>query len=176
MKIVHTVLEGVHRIQLRPIEDERGFFLRVFDLPLLRSVFPTFSVYRVNRSLTRAQGAIRGLHFQHAPRAEGKLVQCLRGSIFDVAVDNRPDSSTYRQWVGFELSAANQEMLLIPEGYAHGFQTLTEDCLIEYFVTGQYAPESEGGLRWNDPAIAIDWPMPCTQTSEKDATWPLIGQ
>lgn len=175
MNLVPTTIADVHRLQLAPIEDERGFFLRVFDLSLLRTVHPGFSVLRVNRSFTRARGAIRGLHFQTPPRAEDKLVQCLKGAIFDVAVDMRPGSPTYRRWVGFELSAANQEMLLIPKGCAHGFQTLTEDCLIEYFVTEAYAPEHEGGLRWNDPALGIAWPQPCTQTSEKDAAWPLMA-
>lgn len=174
MKLIPTRIPDVHRVQLTPIEDDRGFFLKVLEVPLLQQACPDFSVFRVNRSLTRAPGAIRGLHFQKPPRAEGKLVQCLRGMIFDVAVDLRPGSPTYRQWVGSELSAENRDLLLIPRGFAHGFQTLTEDCLIEYFVDEAYAPELEGGFRWNDPALGIEWPLPCSQISAKDAAWPLI--
>ena len=101
-------------------------------------------------------------------------MQCLRGAIFDVTVDNRPESPTFRHWVGFELSAQNQEMMMVPKGCAHGFQTLTEDCLMEYFVSEAYSPEHEGGLRWDDPALGIGWPLVCTLTSEKDAQWPLL--
>jgi len=175
MKLVPTKIADVFRVRPAAFQDERGYFLRVFELPQIQQVDPAFVVYRGNRSFTRQQGAIRGLHFQRAPHAEGKLVQCLRGAIFDVTVDIRPESPTYRHWVGFELSAANQEMLLIPKGCAHGFQTLTEDCLVEYFVTEAYAPDHEGGLRWNDPALGIVWPQACTQTSEKDAAWPLMA-
>jgi len=175
MQLVPTQIADVFLIRLVPIGDARGYFLRVFDLPLLQEVNPSFTVLRVSRSFTRTKGAIRGLHFQHAPRAEDKLVQCIRGAIFDVAVDIRPESPTYRQWVGFELSAENQEMLLVPKGCAHGFQTLTEDCLIEYFVTEAYSPQHEGGMRWDDPALAIEWPLTCTLTSEKDAAWPLLA-
>lgn len=174
MKLIPTPIADVFRVQLEPIEDARGYFLPVFDLARVRAVHPQFSVLRVNRSLTHEPGAIRGLHLQRPPRAEDKLVQCVTGAIFDVAVDARPESPTYRQWVGFEISAANREMLLIPRGCAHGFQTLTGDCLIEYFVSEVYSPADEGGLRWNDPALGIRWPLPCTQTSEKDAAWPLI--
>jgi len=175
MKLVPTKIADAFRIQLSTFGDDRGFFLRVFELPLLHQVDPSFRVFRGNRSLTRRQGAIRGLHFQRPPHAEGKLVQCLRGAIFDVTVDIRPESPTYRQWVGYELSAENQELMLVPKGCAHGFQTLTDDCLVEYFLTDAYAPDHEGGLRWNDPALKIDWPLPCTQTSEKDAAWPLMA-
>ena len=174
MQLTPTPIADVYSVRLRAIEDQRGYFQQVFELPLVRAVHPQFSVLRVNRSLTRRRGSIRGLHFQNPPFEGDKLVQCLRGSIFDVAVDNRPQSTTYRSWVGHELSEANQEMLLIPRGCAHGFQTLTDDCLVEYFVTEVYSPEHEGGMRWNDPTLDIRWPLSCTMTSEKDSAWPLI--
>ncbi len=175
MNPIPTPIAGCYRVQLDLRGDARGYFVRVFDLETLRGIDPSFSVVQVNRSLTGARGAIRGLHFQRAPKAEDKLIQCLRGTIFDVAVDIRPDSPTYRRWVAAELSAENKELLLVPKGCAHGFQTLSEDCLVEYFVTEFYSPQHEGGMHWNDPALGIQWPLPCTMTSEKDAAWPLIA-
>jgi len=174
MKLEPTRIAGVFRIKLEPRGDARGHFARIFDLETMRRADPSFQIVQINRSLTRAKGTIRGLHYQRAPRAEDKLVQCLAGAIFDVAVDLRPGSPTYRQWVGQELSAENQELLLVPKGCAHGFQTLTDDCLVEYFVTEFYSPEHEGGIRWSDPGIGVAWPLGQPFTSEKDAAWPLL--
>jgi len=176
MKLLPTKIAGCYRLQLEPLGDERGYFLRVFEVEVLRRVDPSFNVVRANRSLTRSRGAIRGLHYQRSPRAEDKLVQCLEGVIFDVCVDIRPDSPTYLDWVGAELSRENQELILVPKGCAHGFQTLAEDCLVEYFVNGDYSPSDEGGMRWDDPALGIDWPLPCSMTSSKDAAWPLLSR
>lgn len=173
MHLIPTQIAGCYRVELRPIGDARGHFVGVFDLAALRRVDPSFTVQRVNRSHTRPKGAIRGLHFQRPPMAEDKLVQCLRGAIFDVCVDIRPESPTYLQWVGFELSAENQRLSLVPKGCAHGFQTLSDDCLVEYFVDGSYSPEHEGGRRWDDRALGITWPLSCTLTSERDSRWPL---
>jgi len=175
MKLIPSPIAGCCRLQLPRLEDARGYFQPVLELGLLRQVVPSFTVTRVNRSFTRPKGAIRGLHLQKPPKAEDKLVQCLRGTIFDVAVDIRRDSPTYLKWVGYELSAETQDMMLVPRGCAHGFQTLTEDCLIEYFLTNDYAPEHAYGVRWNDPAFGIPWPLPCTMTSEKDGAWPLLA-
>src|SRR5262245_5082413 len=175
MRLIPTPIAGCHRIELQLLGDERGSFASVFDVNVLRTIDPGFQIVRGNRSHTRLAGAIRGLHFQREPEAEDKLVQCLRGAIFDVCVDLRPASPTYRKWVSAELSAANQQLMLIPRGCAHGFQTLVEDCLVEYFVTGRYAPDHEGGLRYDDPALAIAWPLPCSQTSERDRLWPPLG-
>jgi len=169
-----TKIAGVHGVTLEPRGDARGYFARVFDMTRMREVDPRFQIVQINRSLTQARGTIRGLHYQRAPKAEDKLVQCLQGKIFDVAVDLRVDSPTYRQWVGRELSAENKELFLVPKGCAHGFQTLTDDCLVEYFVSEYYAPETEGGVRYNDPAIGVDWPLAEPFTSEKDAAWPLL--
>lgn len=174
MNLLPTKIAGCYRVELRPIADARGHFVGVFDLASVRVVDPAFTVARINRSLTRPKGAIRGLHFQRAPMAEEKLVQCLRGAMFDVCVDIRPDSPTYLEWVGHELSAENQQLLLVPKGCAHGFQTLSEDCLVEYFVDGVYSPQHEGGMRWDDPSLGIRWPLACALTSERDSAWPLI--
>jgi dTDP-4-dehydrorhamnose 3,5-epimerase len=176
MKLVPTKIEGCHRVQLRRLGDARGYLSRVFDLQTLRAVDPGFGVAQVNRSLTRPRGTIRGLHFQHPPRAQSKLVLCLQGAIFDVCVDIRPNSPTYRQWIGIELSAANDEGFLVPAGCAHGFQALEDDCLIEYFLSEVYSPDHEDGLRWDDPALAVAWPLPCALTSERDALWPLMAR
>lgn len=175
MKLIPTQIAGCHRIQLEPIRDARGDFTRVLEVEALRAIDPGFRLVRVNRSLTRQRGAIRGLHYQVAPHDEDKVVQCLRGRVFDVCVDLRPASPTYRQWEGAELSHENQELIWIPRGCAHGFQTLTEDCLVEYFCSDVYSPQHERGARWNDPTLAIAWPLACTQTSEKDAAWPLLA-
>jgi dTDP-4-dehydrorhamnose 3,5-epimerase len=170
-----TKIAGVHGVRLEPRGDTRGYFARVFDLARMREVDPKFQIVQINRSLTQARGTIRGLHYQRAPKGEDKLVQCLQGAIFDVAVDLRPDSPTYRQWAGRELSAENKELFLVPKGCAHGFQTLTDDCLVEYFVSEYYSPESEAGVRWNDPAIGVEWRIADPFTSDKDAAWPLLA-
>jgi dTDP-4-dehydrorhamnose 3,5-epimerase len=174
MNFFPTKIAGCCRVELRPILDRRGSFVGVFDLATARGVHPSFAVSRVNRSHTRPKGAIRGLHLQRPPMAEDKVVQCLRGAIFDVCVDMRPESPTYLQWVGFELSAENQHLSWVPKGCAHGFQTLSDDCLVEYFVDGVYSPPHESGFRWDDPTLGIAWPLPCSLTSERDAAWPLI--
>ena len=174
MNLIRTAIDGCCIFELVKLEDDRGYFTRVMEPEPLRSADPTFSVKRVNRSLTRLRGAIRGLHYQREPMAEGKLVQCLGGAVFDVCVDIRPQSPTYLQWAGIELSAENQKMMLVPKGCAHGFQSLAENTVVEYFVDGLYSPEHEGGIRWNDPAIAIAWPLPCSITSPRDAAWPFL--
>lgn len=171
MKIIPTPIDGCFRIQLEPLRDSRGHFTRVLDLEPLREVNPEFRVARVNRSLTKPAGAIRGLHYQRPPKAEDKIVQCLAGRIFDVCADLRPESRTHRRWVSVELSPQNEELLWIPKGCAHGFQTLTEGCLVEYFCSEAYSPADESGVRWDDPGLGIEWPLPCTLTSDKDAAW-----
>ena len=174
MKLIPTQIAGCFRIRLEPFRDERGHFTEVLDVMALRETNPQFRVERINRSLTRTPGAIRGLHYQIEPHAEDKVVQCVGGRIFDVCADMRPDSPTRFRWVGVELSSENEELFWIPAGCAHGFQALTEDCLIEYFCSDVYAPKFERGVRWSDPRLAIRWPLPCAQTSEKDAAWPLL--
>ena len=159
MRFTTTRIAGCQRVELRRLDDDRGHFTTIFEREEFGSIDPAFLVERVNRSLTRMKGAIRGIHFQRAPMAEDKLVQCLRGRIFDVCVDLRTDSPTYLAWTAIELSAENQDLLLVPKGCGHAFQTLTNDCLVEYFVTGRYSPDHESGVRWSDPAIGIEWPL-----------------
>jgi dTDP-4-dehydrorhamnose 3,5-epimerase len=174
MKLVPAPIVGCYRLQLDMLRDSRGYFTNVFDLETLRNADPSFTVHRGCRSLTVARGAIRGLHYQRPPKADAKLVQCLDGAVFDVCVDVRPESPTYLQWVGTELSRENQELVVVPKGCAHGFQTLRENSVVEYFVTEVYSPPDEAGLRWDDPALGIRWPLPCSMTSPRDAAWPLL--
>ena len=132
-------------------------------------------VVQVNHSLTRVAGAVRGLHFQRPPRAEAKLVRCLKGCVLDVAVDLRAGSPTYLNWHAVELSALNRLALFVPRGFAHGFQTLTADCELLYLHDEFYSPEHEGGLRHDDPALAIAWPLPVADLSARDAAHPLVS-
>lgn len=169
-----TAIEGVYIIDPQPRGDSRGYFMRVFAKEELQKEGVDYSIVQANRSLTGEKGTIRGLHYQIAPMQEDKIVQCLQGSIFDVALDIRPNSSTYGKWVGEVLSAENKRMLLVPKGFAHGFQTLEENCLVEYFVSQYYSPQDERGIRWNDPFHKIAWPIRDAIVSEKDANWPLI--
>lgn len=174
MIITKTKIEGVYIIDLTPRGDHRGYFTRVFAKEELAEYGIKYNIAHINRSLTEKKGTIRGLHFQKAPKREDKIVQCLQGSIFDVAVDLRKNSKTYGQWVGEILSAENKRMLLVPKGFAHGFQTLEKNCLVEYFVSQYYYPQHESGLRWDDPYFSINWPLHKVEVSEKDGKWPLF--
>lgn len=167
-----TKIEGVFIIEPELKKDSRGYFARIFAKEELKKSGVSFSIVHINRSLSKDKGVIRGLHFQKYPKAEDKIIQCLQGKIFDVALDIRKDSKTYGQWVGEILSVENKKMLLLPKGCAHGFQTLEEDSLIEYFVTQYYSPKCENGIRYNDPAFGIKWPIKNAILSEKDRNWP----
>lgn len=169
-----TKISGVVRVALEPRVDSRGTFSRVFDSKLIQQRYAGMQIVQINRSLTRKRGTIRGLHHQRAPDSEEKIVQCLRGNILDVAVDIDSGSPTYRQWVAVELSADNMEMLIVPKHCAHGFQALSDDCLVEYFVSEYYAPDAEEGFRWDDPAFRIEWPIAEPELSPKDRSWPLL--
>jgi dTDP-4-dehydrorhamnose 3,5-epimerase len=168
-----TKIDGVFIITQQPRGDQRGYFARIFAKEEMEQNGIKFNIVHANRSLTAEKGTIRGMHYQTYPKQEDKLVQCVKGSIFDVALDLRKGSKTYGQWVGEVLSEKNKKMLLVPKGFAHGFQTLEKDCLVEYFVTQYYDPAHERGVRWNDPIFVIDWPIKKAITSEKDANWPL---
>lgn len=174
MIIKKTKLEGVFTIDLEPRADNRGYFTRVFAQEEFNKHKIPFSIVHANRSLTVDKGTIRGLHYQIYPKQEDKIIQCLKGSIFDVALDLRKGSKTYGKWVGEVLSAENMRMLLVPKGFAHGFQALQKNCIIEYFVSQAYAPKHERGHRWNDPAFNIKWPIKNAILSDKDSNWPLI--
>lgn len=172
--VSHTPLEGLALIERLRIEDPRGFFSRFFCAEELAEVGFALPIAQINHTLTHRRGAVRGLHFQHPPHAEDKLVSCLRGEVFDVAVDLRSGSPTFLRWHGELLSADNQRSLLIPQGFAHGFQTLTEDCELLYLHSRPYAPGAEGAVNARDPAVAIDWPREITELSERDAHHPLL--
>lgn len=154
--------------------DDRGSFSRVFCAETFRRHGLKDAFVQANHSSNRLRGTLRGLHFQKDAAAEVKLVRAVQGAIWDVIVDMRPTSPTYRQWQGFELSAANRRMLYVPEGFAHGFQTLTDGAEVTYQVSAPYTPAAEGGIRWDDPALGIDWPLSVSVISEKDANWPAL--
>jgi dTDP-4-dehydrorhamnose 3,5-epimerase len=167
-------LAGAFRISLQKVEDERGFFARSWCHDEFTAHGLNASLAQSNISFNKVKGTLRGMHFQAAPHAEAKLMRCTYGSIYDVMVDMRPESPTYLQWFGAELTQDNREMLYVPEGFAHGFQTLTDNTEVTYHVTEFYTPGAEGGVRYNDPAIGIAWPLPVDVISAKDANWPLL--
>jgi dTDP-4-dehydrorhamnose 3,5-epimerase len=168
----------VHLIIPKRFGDSRGWFTEVYSEPAFADLGIDCRFVQDNHSLSVPKYTLRGLHFQTPPRDQDKLVRCVRGAIFDVAVDIRKGSSTYGQWVGAELSAENGHQLFIPIGFAHGFVTLEGNCEVLYKCSDTYAPDSNGGIRWDDPAIGIDWSMPAGITPElsaKDAIQPLLA-
>jgi dTDP-4-dehydrorhamnose 3,5-epimerase len=169
-----TSLAGLNVLVRNPIGDSRGLFERMFCINELQSLIEGRSVVQINRTLTQTKGSVRGMHFQHNPNAEMKLVSCLRGEVFDVAIDLRPGSATFLHWYAEHLSADNRKTLVIPEGFAHGFQTLTDDCEMFYLHTAAYDPAAEGGLNPHDPSLGIAWPLPITELSARDADHPMI--
>ncbi len=176
MKFLPTKFDGAWRIALDELTDERGFFARTFCAETLRdqgleSQFPQHSM-----SYSRQRGTLRGMHFQRAPFAEVKLVRCVRGKIWDVLLDLRPQSPTFRKWQAFELSAANRLQLYVPKGFAHGFQALTADVEVSYLISEPFAPDAADGVHYDDPAFAITWPLPVTALSEKDRNWPVLAR
>lgn len=173
--ILDTPLFGLQILQRKPISDSRGALERLFCSNELQKLVPGKSIAQVNHTLTARSGTVRGMHFQHPPHAETKFVSCLRGEIFDVAVDLRHNSPSFLHWHAEVLSAINHKTLVIPEGFAHGFQTLTDDCEILYFHTASYHPEAEGGLNAQDPRLAIAWPFPVVELSQRDAAHSLIS-
>ncbi|MFZ1721459.1 MAG: dTDP-4-dehydrorhamnose 3,5-epimerase [Microgenomates group bacterium] len=176
MKFTESNLKGVYIVDLTPIADERGYFARMFAKKEYEALGLNASISQGNTSFNKHSFTLRGLHYQRAPHAEVKIVRCIRGSIFDVAVDIRPSSPTFKQWVGVELSDKNNRQLYIPEGFAHGFLTLEENTEVQYLVTADYHPQSEGGIRYDDPTFAIQWPHAPTVQSEKDQNWPLFEE
>jgi dTDP-4-dehydrorhamnose 3,5-epimerase len=177
MKFTEAPLAGAWVIDLDVISDERGWFARTFDEQefRVRGIDPT--VAQCNASYNRHRDTLRGLHFQAEPHGEAKLVRCVRGAVFDVAVDLRPQSPTYRAWHAVELSADNRRMFFLPAGLAHGFQTLRDDCEVLYQMGHRYVPDAARGVRWDDPAFAIEWPAPAQQRtiSERDRSYPDFG-
>jgi dTDP-4-dehydrorhamnose 3,5-epimerase len=170
-----TGIEGLKIVTRISIGDERGSLARLFCSDELALAGWRGPVAQVNHTVTRQAGAIRGMHFQYPPAAEFKLVSVVRGEVYDVAVDLRKGSDTFLCWHGEHLSAANRRALLIPEGFAHGFQTLTDDCELLYLHSNAYVAESEGGLNALDPRVGIDWPQPITIRSARDSSHPYIA-
>ncbi|HEY1514494.1 MAG TPA: dTDP-4-dehydrorhamnose 3,5-epimerase [Gaiellaceae bacterium] len=173
MRFVATEIDGVHVLELEPFADERGLFARVWAEEELAAHGLTAAVSQCSISRNTRAGTLRGMHFQHAPHAEAKLVRCTRGAIYDVALDLRAGSSTLGRWFGVELSAENGAGLFIPEGCAHGFQTLVDDTEVLYLISAPYAPQAAAGVRWDDPTFGIEWPPSDERTiNERDRTYP----
>jgi dTDP-4-dehydrorhamnose 3,5-epimerase len=168
MKFLPTPLAGSYIIHLNTFEDHRGWFARVYCKNEFREIGHEKEWVQLNHSFTRQQGALRGMHFQYPPFREIKMVRCIAGAVYDVIIDLREGSPTFLQAAGVELSAANKHMLYIPEGFAHGFQTLTDNCELLYHHTEFYTPGKEGGIRYDDPLINISWPLAITDISERD--------
>lgn len=169
-----TLLDGVTLIKRKPIEDKRGFFTRFYCAEEFIAAGVNKNIEQINHTLTCKKGAVRGMHYQKPPHTETKVVSCLKGEIFDVAVDIRKNSPTFLHWHGEIITASNRRSLVIPEGFAHGFQALTDDCEIIYCVTTAYSAENECIINAIDPTIAVSWPQPITERSVRDSEQPNI--
>lgn len=174
MKILPTPIADLVVVEASPRIDARGAFARLYCEQELGAVTGLRRIVQINHSRTVAVGAVRGLHFQYPPFAEMKLVRCLKGRVWDVAVDLRKNSPTFLRWHAVELTPASARMLVIPEGFAHGFQVMEPDSELLYLHTAFYTPIAEGGLRYDDVQLAISWPLGVTNVSERDACHPLI--
>lgn len=174
MKFHETTLKGVYTIELEPHLDERGFFARTFCKNEFRRIHHQKEFVQFNHSYTVKKGTLRGLHYQVPPMSEIKLIRCIRGKVLDVIVDLREGSPTFLQHIGVELSAKNMRMIYVPEGFAHGFQTLEEHSEMLYHHTNFYSPDHERGIRYNDPLLSINWPLAPSEVSEKDMKHPLL--
>lgn len=172
MKFTETRLKGAFLIELEPIADERGFFARSWCQREFEERGLDPALVQCNISFNVRRGTLRGMHYQSAPHAEAKLVRCTRGRIHDVIVDLRAESATYCAWTAYELSAENRKMLFVPAGFAHGFQTLEDDCEVFYQMSAFYHAPSARGVRWDDPAFNIDWPLRDPVVSARDAGYP----
>lgn len=176
MNLIATNIAGVSIVETKIFQDKRGSLGRMFCDHDLAEAIGTRQIKQINQSRTSTIGAVRGLHFQHAPYAEMKLIRCLRGRVWDLALDLRQGSPTFLQWHAQELTPNNSLMLIIPEGCAHGFQVLDTDSELLYLHTASYMPTAEGGIRFDDPAIKIPWPLPVVDLSERDKQHPFINK
>jgi dTDP-4-dehydrorhamnose 3,5-epimerase len=170
-----TPLAGAWLVELEPIADDRGFFARSFCREEFEARGLDPRIAQTNISFNRRRGTLRGLHYQAAPYAEAKLVRCTQGAIWDAIVDLRPESPTYKRWHGVELSAASRRALYVPEGFAQGFQTLADNSEVLYLMSQFYRPDAARGLRWDDPALGIAWPIADPQLSDRDRGLPRLG-
>jgi dTDP-4-dehydrorhamnose 3,5-epimerase len=172
MRFIETGLKGAFIIEPDLIEDERGFFARVFCMREFEEHGLNPGLIQCNVSFNKTKGTLRGMHYQIAPHAEVKLIRCTAGAIYDVIIDLRPESPTFKKWFAAELSRKNHQLLYIPEGFAHGYQTLEPQTEVFYQVSAFYHPASERGARWNDPAFGIEWALPPALVSKKDQSYP----
>ena len=172
---VPTKLQGIFVVQRKPLEDERGFFERIFCRDDFSALASAKAPIQINHTLTRTAGTVRGMHFQHPPHAEAKLVTCLRGEVFDVAVDLREESATFLRWHGEILSESNFRSLFVPEGFAHGFQALDHNCELLYLHSAAYCAAAEGGIHPQDPRVGVQWPREITSMSSRDASHPFLA-
>ena len=175
MHFTETAIRGAWIIDPAPHADERGRFFRAWCADEFSAHGIAFDPVQGNMAASRRAGTLRGMHYQLAPHLEAKLMRCTRGAVFDVLVDLRPGSATYGRWVGADLTAENGRMLYIPPLCAHGYQTLVDDAEIYYLASARYAPESVRGLRYDDPTVAIRWPLGRVALSEQDTSWPLLA-
>jgi dTDP-4-dehydrorhamnose 3,5-epimerase len=173
MIFIETALKGAYFIDIKKIEDERGFFARGWCQNEFKDHNLNPSMVQLNIGFSLKRGTLRGMHFQKSPWDEAKLVRCTKGAVYDVIVDLRPKSSTHKQWVGIELSEENRRMIYSPEGFAHGYLTLVDNAEIYYQTTQFYAPDFATGVRFDDPAFNIVWPFPAEIISHQDRNWPL---
>lgn len=172
--ILSTPISGLHVLKRKPISDNRGHLDRLFCLQEVQEFLAGKSISQINQTLTIKQGTVRGMHFQYPPDTEIKFITCLKGEVFDVAVDIRRNSPSFLKWHGEILSSENNKTIIIPEGFAHGFQTLSDNCKMLYFHTAAYQPDSEGALNLEDPKLAIQWPLPIVEQSRRDLAHPLL--
>ena len=172
MKFERTNLDGAWLIIPEPMRDERGFFARSFCVRELAEHDLETEFVQHSISASYKKGTLRGMHFQTEPHGEVKIVTCFHGAILDVIIDLRPDSPTFRKWQGFKLTEENHHRLYIPKGFAHGFQTLTDNVELNYLISAFYEPSTSTGVRHDDPAFGIEWPLPVSVISEKDRNWP----
>ncbi|MBN9442250.1 dTDP-4-dehydrorhamnose 3,5-epimerase [Bosea sp. (in: a-proteobacteria)] len=175
MHFAKTNIPGVVVIDPAPHADARGRFMRAWCLKEFAEHGIVFDPVQANLGFSTKRGTVRGMHFQEAPAREAKLVRCTRGAIFDVVLDLRPESPSYGNWHGVELSGDNGRMLYLPEGCAHGYQTLQPDTEMHYMTSAFYTPAAAKGVRFDDPAFGIAWPLAITEISEQDRNWPLMG-
>lgn len=174
MNLVETALPDVYVVEPEPVEDERGFFARVFSADEFEERGLVPAVAECSISYNHARWTLRGLHYQHAPHEEAKLVRCIRGAVHDVALDLRPDSPAHLRWTAVELSADNRRALYVPPGCAHGYLTLEDGCELLYQISQRYEPASAAGVRWDDPLVGIEWPAEPAVISRRDASFPAL--
>lgn len=176
MKITKTKLEGVVILEPDVFGDHRGFFMESWSKKKMEELGLYYDFVQDNHSKSTVKGTLRGIHFQKGDKAQAKLVRCVKGAVLDVAVDLRHDSPTYKQWLAIELSEENKKQILIPRGFGHGFVTLADDVEFLYKADNYYAPEADGGIRWNDPEIGVEWGVEKPILSVKDEKNPLLRE